>query len=192
MDQFEMLRTTLNGLTTMPTFEWGYLASILRPLRIEKNGYLLRQGEFPSTLGYIEHGLFRVFFITESGDEKTHTFREEGRFLSGLSPFLERRRSPYFIQAIEDSELACIDLGSIDELRGRHPCWEAAYARYAEKLFLEKERREREFLSESATTRYRTFVSDNPMFEARIPQYLIASYLGITPVALSRIRAHRN
>jgi len=73
-------------------------------------------------------------------------------------------------------------------LRDRYLCWQEVAARYAEMLFAEKERREREFLSDDAATRYRTFLADSPDLESRLPQYFIASYLGITPVALSRIR----
>jgi CRP-like cAMP-binding protein len=74
----------------------------------------------------------------------------------------------------------------------RNPCWNTIARKYVETLFIEKEKRERRLLSEDAATRYLSFQKDYPGLEDKIPQYQIASYLGITPVALSRIRKKLN
>jgi CRP-like cAMP-binding protein len=157
-------------------------------LRFEKGDYFVRIGDIPDKMGFIWSGLFRVFYITEQGDERILVFRNENRFLSAFSAFLEGRPSWYGIQALEPSLLLCIHIDEYKRLVAEHPYWSQFSRQYVESIFLEKEKREREFLSESAETRYLNFRKNYPDIENRVPQYQIASYLGITPVALSRIR----
>jgi len=76
----------------------------------------------------------------------------------------------------------------LQELYDRHPVWERIGRIKAERLAIQKEFREKEFLLDTAETRYRRFLKEFPDLTDRIPQYYIASYLGITDVALSRIR----
>lgn len=182
-----MFRQTLETFTAIPDGEWNAAVAKIYPLRIPKGGSFVRAGERPDRLAFIVNGLFRVFFDTENGDERTIVFRDERRIISGLSPFLATKESWFGIEALEDSDLLCVRLdGPIWE--GQSDCWKTVYAKYIEMLFVEKESREREFLSDDATTRYRSFLRRYPAIAGRVPQHIIASYLGITPVALSRIR----
>ena len=108
--------------------------------------------------------------------------------LSAFSAILENTPSWYYIQALADADLLYISQDQyVNGLLG-HACWQMINAKYAQMLFIEKEKRESEFLSDDAETRYRKFRERFPGMEERIRQYHIASYLGITPVALSRIR----
>ena len=184
----ENLRMTLNAFSPVPDDEWERALPGLSYSRIPKDGYFVRAGDVPQRLAFIAKGLFRVVFVSEKGDEKTLVFREEGRLISAFSPFLASKPSWFSIQALEDSDLVLIGIENTDWTR-EADCWKTIYAKYMEMLFVEKEEREREFLSEDAETRYRNFRKRYPLFEERIPQYCIASYLGITPVALSRIRS---
>jgi len=177
----------MRKLADFPEEEWRRALAQFAYLRIPKDGYFLRAGDIPDKLAFIASGLFRVYFVTDKGDERVHAFRAEGRLISAFSPFLTDKRSWYSIQALEDSDLLCTrtDVGT---WASQADCWKTLYAKYMEMLFVEKESRERELLSEDAETRYRTFRDQNPGIENRISQHHIASYLGITPVALSRIR----
>jgi CRP-like cAMP-binding protein len=94
----------------------------------------------------------------------------------------------FFIQALERTETIVLPNRVLNEFYDRHPCWERIGRRNAENLALFKEMREKEFLLDSLETRYRRFLKDYPSLTDRIPQYHIASYLGVTDVALSRIR----
>jgi CRP-like cAMP-binding protein len=185
--EIAMFRKTLGSFVDIPDAEWEKTRERLTALHIPKGGFFVRAGERPDRLAFIASGMFRVFFITDKGDEKTLVFRDAGRIISGLSPFLATKESWFSIEALEDSDLLCIRLdGEIWE--GQSDCWKTVYAKYMELLFFEKENREREFLSDDAETRYLSFRKRYPDLEHRVPQYTIASYLGITPVALSRIR----
>jgi CRP-like cAMP-binding protein len=178
---------TLSSFADIPEAEWTKAIAKFRHLAIPKEGYFIRPGEKPDKLAFIVKGLFRVCFTTEEAEERILVFREEGRLLSGFSSILSSGTSWFGIQALEDSDLLCMDIEGSD-LTDRTECWQQVYARYVEMLFVEKEGREREFLSDSAEKRYRAFRERFPDIERRVAQYHIASYLGITPVALSRIR----
>ncbi|HOT63308.1 MAG TPA: Crp/Fnr family transcriptional regulator [Treponemataceae bacterium] len=183
----ERFRSTLERFAPVPDGDWTAAIPRLAHVTIPKGGYFLREGDVPGKLAFIAAGLFRVYFITDRGDERVMAFREEGRLISGFSPFPAERRPRFSIQALEDSELLQTPLDP-EAVRGSADCWRQVYVKYMELLFLEKEERERQFLSDDAESRYRAFLKRHPGLEARVPQYEIASYLGITPVALSRIR----
>lgn len=184
-------KCTMNSFADVPEMEWNAMSAQLKHMQIGKNGYFVRSGDVCDKLAFIASGVFRVFFITESGEEKTLVFREEGRMLSAFSPFLTNKKSWFNIQALEDADLLYLKID--DETIGfnKEECWQTIYSKYVEMLFVEKENREREFLSDDAETRYGNFLAKFPGLENRINQYHIASYLGITPVALSRIRKNR-
>ena len=183
------VRNELMKYGPIPDSEWEKVArASYESLQFKKGQYFVRIGDIPDKMGFIWSGLFRVFYLTEQGDERILVFRGENRFLSAFSAFLEKQPSWYGIQALEPSLLLCFNLDHYQRLMSEHPCWSQISRKYVENLFVEKEKREREFLSENAETRYLNFLESYPDIEQRVPQYQIASYLGITPVALSRIR----
>lgn len=183
-----MVYEVLSSFAEIPAEEWEKAKSSLTPLQLKRNEYFIRSGESPDKIACIVSGIFRVFYVTEGGDERILAIREEGRMLSAFSAVLERSASWYDIQALEDSNLLYINLEQYAERLRGHPCWQAINAKYAQILFMEKERRESEFLSEDAETRYLKFKERYPGLENRIQQIHVASYLGMTPVTLSRIR----
>ena len=180
--------SVLEEYADIPEEEWRKIAGRLESLSLEKNDFFVRQGDMPDRMGVIFDGIFRVFCITESGDEKILAFRMKRQFLSAYSPFVENRESWYSIQALTDAELIYLSLDDIKKLSVGHPCWEKVVKEYMVRLFIEKEDRERSFLIEDAHTRYVRFRESYPELERILPQYYIASYLGISPVSLSRIR----
>jgi CRP-like cAMP-binding protein len=182
------LRQELLGYGAIPDEEWNKLMKMVRLVRLKKDQHFIRIGDVPDKLGFISSGIFRIFFITDQGDEKILAFRRKNQLLSAFSQFLQGKPSWCGIQALTESLLLCINLKEYNQLLSDHPCWNILGRKYLENLFIEKEKREREFLSEDATARYLSFRQNNPGLEDKISQYHIASYLGITPVALSRIR----
>jgi len=181
----------LGKYADIPDEEMDMIITKLRSKCIDKHDFFLRAGDSTSSLAFIYSGFFRVYCIDSSGNEKTLSFRRTGQFLSGYSPFLEKKEIWYSIQALEDSEVLYTSASFDDYRRAEkgHPCWNELIKNYVTKLFIEKEQRERSLLLDDATTRYLRFLQDYPGYEERIPQYHIASYLGITAVSLSRIRA---
>lgn len=199
MDEFPLeekwtmqMFTTLCEFSVVPANEWSKVLNRLHVIKVKKNDYFIKTGDFPDKLAYIVKGIFRVFYLSESGNESTLVFRAEGRLLSAYSSFLENRNSMYSFQALEDSILIYLSLDDYAELLARHACWSIITAKYSQMLFVEKEKREIELLSDDAETRYISFISKYSTLAKRISQHHIASYLGITPEALSRIRKRQN
>ena len=188
----QQVKDILNEYEKMPDVEWQKLKSMISVLKLKKGEHLIQETDIPDKLGFIISGIFRVYYTTESGDEKIIVFREENRLLAAYSSFLENMKSQFSIQALEDSILLYVSFSDYNNLLNGHSYWQTVAGKYAQKLFIEKEKREGEFLSDDAETRYKKFINVYPTFEERINQYHIASYLGITHITLSRIKNKLN
>ncbi len=97
------------------------------------------------------------------------------------------KKSPFFIQALEDCELLVIKVEMIKELINKNKYWNDIYVSLLEKSYVEKEEREADFLFLDASKRYLKFKESNPDLIKRVQQQYVASFLGITPVSLSRL-----
>lgn len=182
------LLTALSELAYIPEKEKANFTKRLHFIKVNKNEHFITAGERPDQVAFIAEGLFRVYFISDSGKENCLVFRERGRFLSAYNVLLDNTVSKYSFQALEDSVLVYITLKDYKKLLTQDECWQRVVSKYFQILFIEKEEREIELLSIDAKNRYRIFITKHPDLAGRISQYHIASYLGITPEALSRIR----
>ena len=135
--------------------------------------------------------MLRFFYIDIDGNEVTKYFSFEDSLIL-TSTALTDKESPYFIEALEDSVLITVDYRSFTELTKSNAFWLETVKNEYEKALIYKEERERSFLLENATERYKGFIRDFPGIEKRVKLKYIASYLGISPVSLSRIRAKIN
>lgn len=184
-----LIRQALMKYGPIPEAEWEYSKHIsVEPRNFQKGQHFLKIGDIPDKMGFVISGIFRVYYDTEEGNERILIFRGENRFLSAYRSVQENEPSWYGIQALEPSFLICMPLSELKKHLSEHSCWNDVARKYLEDLFIEKEKRERDLLSLDVTTRYLNFRKRYPDVEKRVPQYHIASYLGITPVALSRIR----
>lgn len=148
-------------------------------------------GDDLQELFFIGSGLVRYFYVTPDGREFNKSFVSSGSVVTCLSSFLERLPAPFFTEALDTSILIAVPMDELRSLRQTDPEVERLINRFVTNLALQKEKREASFLLEDAAGRYEAFLRNFPDVAARIPQYHIASYLGITPVALSRIRGRR-
>jgi len=185
------VRKALNAFSPVTKKAWEELSLRYRERLVRADELFIREGDAPSDIAFIVSGLFRVYYLADSLDERVMVFRAEGELLAAYSAFLENTPARYSAQALEDSRLLCISLKDFVELGARHPCLQAVEAKYVRMLYLEKEKREIELLSKDAANRYELFLERYPKISGRLRQYHIAAYLGITPVALSRIRNRR-
>lgn len=128
-------------------------------------------------------------YAAAEGTERTYGFRAENQLVCAYSAVLRGERAQMSIEAIEPWSVLVTSRAAFDELMAGHPCWRELIARLTEELYLQQEARQRELLLEDAATRYRSFVTKHPGLAQRLTQAQIASYVGVTPVALSRIRA---
>jgi CRP-like cAMP-binding protein len=190
--KFIALKTVIEKLVSPPADEWSVFEAQFTARSIDSGHFFVRAGDKPDSLCFVNAGLLRFYYQTESGKEFNKSFSAENEFAGNYSAYLTATGSRFSIQALEDSHLLVAGFAEITSLYARHPCWERFGRLMAEQLYIKKEQREAEFLLDDAETRYRNFLARHPGLEQRLTQYQIASYLGITPVALSRLRKKMN
>ena len=172
----------------IPAEEAMEILNISRTVTLKKEETYISEGQIPYKFAIIFSGLFRYYYIDDKGNEFTKGFIMPRNALSSYSAMLHQTPSHFFIQALEDSEILEVNYKKWLELQNNNPFWDKFLIRALEKGYYTKEKRERELLLLDAEARYRIFLSEFPDLEHRVPQRMIASYLGIQPESLSRIR----
>lgn len=186
-EQYSAFIKIMKDLGDLPEDQLKLLKQKLRSQVLKKNDYFIRAEEKPEKFAYIDEGVFRIFCVSEDGVEKTLAFRSENQFIAPYTPVVCNQKVWYDIQALTDCKIHYITVGDFKSLN--HFSWEILEKNYIIKLFLEKEERERSLLMDSAKSRYDKFLVDYPKLSKRVQQNYIASYLGITPVSLSRLKS---
>lgn len=153
----------------------------------KKGDFLLKAGEVSEEIYFIVRGAVHSFYL-RNGEEKSFRFQFENGMIYEQKQMGAHKESKEYIQAIEDCEVIVLQHEKVETLFDNSHQWERIGRLFLkEMLFLERERVE-ELLLDDATTRYRNLLEKNPIIFERVPQYMIASYLGIKPQSLSRIR----
>ena len=183
-----VLGAALRQLADIPDAELARALALFRPTSLRRDEHMLRAGEAPATIAFVLSGILRLYYLDEAGAEYTKSFCCAPELVGAYSALLLGEPSRLFIQALEDASLLVADYAAYQRVADGHICWQIANRRIAEMLFIKKEKREAALLLDDAATRYRQFQADYPGLEGRVRQHHIASYLGITPVSLSRIR----
>jgi len=179
---------TLNSIAEFPEVQIKKIISFSKIKKIRKDECYIREGEKPKSFAYVFGGFFRYYYIDKKGNDFTKGFFFENSFITSYSALIQNRESYFSIEALEDSEIIEIDYEKWKTLFKQELVWYKFLLTLIEKGYCVKESREREFLLFDAEERYRSFLQTFPDQQKRIKQHFIASYLGITPVALSRIR----
>ena len=155
--------------------------------KIAKNEYFLSEGQISKNVAFIKSGLFR-YFINIEGEEKTFTFGHEGCFMTDYESFVPQIPTLQNIQALEDSEILVISYADLQQfyLKVEHA---ERFGRLAmEYALIDVVRELKSFYKDTDLQRYEHFIKNYPHVQQRIPQYHIASYVGVKPQSLSRIR----
>lgn len=156
--------------------------------KLRKKQYLLQEGDVCKCVAFIEKGAMRSYIVQDDGSEHIVQFALEGQFMTDLYSFLTGEPSDYNIDAIEASELVTITKSSNDELRKRSPEFQEFIFLQTSEAYTQLERRMNSVLSLSLEERYRELTERHPNIVQRVPQHMMASYMGLSPETLSRIR----
>ncbi|MBX2844473.1 MAG: Crp/Fnr family transcriptional regulator [Flammeovirgaceae bacterium] len=183
---------SIRELINLTELEIAEFTQIARIKTFKPKSHFIRAGQIPTEFGFVLNGLFRYVYITEEGKEFTKVFMPEQHFISSYSAMIAKTTSFFFIEALEDAKVLVISYNNWQRLREKNPKWNLLLVKMLEKGYAIKEKREREFLLLDAESRYRIFLEEYPNVENRVKQYMVASYLGITSIALSRIRKKMN
>ena len=158
----------------------------------QKGDSLFEQGNWDTSVYVVESGLLKAYYVTLDGKELVKSFIQEGEFIGSLVACRLAEPCTFSLVCLEDCQLIRIPFADIQEKSAAEPEMAGIVISGLLDLAIKKERREYEFLCLSAPERYRLFTKRTPELVERLTQNDIARYLGITPVALSRIKKRDN
>ena len=167
------------------------LASLLKSFSVKKKDFLLTDGQMCRANYFVVKGCLRLYFIDIKGAEQTTQFAIENWWITDLTSFLFQKPSEFYIQAAETTEVIAIEHHHYDEMFNKLPKLERYFRLILQKNHQASQMRIRYLYSQTAEERYRHFNNLFPEFVQRVPQYMLASYLGFTPEFLSKIRAKK-
>lgn len=156
--------------------------------KVQKNQFLLQYGEICRYIYFVEKGLLKMYSIDKNGKEHIIQFAPESWLTSDRSSLYFNEKSIYYIEAVEDSEVLLLHPDFINKLVGEFPNSLEKSDILLQKHIKSLQDRINSLLGETAEERYMKFIKMYPDLLLRVPQWMIASYLGITPESLSRVR----
>ena len=185
------LRKFIDTISPMCDSDWNFFSSKLEEIKLKKNTVLLQNGKVENYLYFISKGIIRLY-VPRVESDLTFGFLFENEFVTGYDSFLSGTPSEYKIETLTESKLWRISKKNLDEVYKITKKGNIIGRKMAENMFLIKSKREISFLSKTAEERYLDLFSDRPKLLQKIPLKYIASYIGVTPQALSRIRKRIN
>ena len=182
------IRHILGTINPVTEEAWSDLQELLEEVTLGRNDYLTRTGDRAHHCFFLTEGVLRVFFSNE-GSEYNKTFFVPGTFPTPLTALLSESPGELSFQALTPCRLLKFSYKKFRSHFKQHRCLETLLLRILEMEWIKKEKHDIQMVTNDATTNYLIFRETYPDLENQIPQYHIASYLGITPIQLSRIRA---
>jgi len=168
--------------------EESLFTSMLDCWTISKKTIILRAGEICQFEGYIEKGCVRIFYLNENSVEVTLYFAVEDWWVSDIASFYEKTPSNFFIETLESTEMCVFYPETKERLLNTIPKFEKVFRTLVQRNLSVLQNRLVRTISKPATERYLEFVKMYPSIPLRVPQYYIASYLGVSPEFVSTIR----
>ena len=164
------------------------LIPFIEPTLLKKKEHLFRQEEIDRYVGFVNKGCLRYYNTDEKGIEHILYFALEEWWVGDLNSFYMNEPSPNSLQALEDCELFLFNLTSFEGARKNIPSFDEFIIIKHRKAYTASQQKSFESKAASAEEKYKKLLSTSPDIFQRVPQHYIASYLGITPESLSRIR----
>ncbi|MBK8966862.1 MAG: Crp/Fnr family transcriptional regulator [Lewinellaceae bacterium] len=187
---YERLKANLNRHIKLDDEAFDLLRKNLVAKTYKKDSHLIQSGHICKYTYFVHKGLLRLYDINEKGLEKNTLFAIEEWWVSDLYSFHSQKPGNYFLQALEDTEVLQLSKHAMENLLLQIPKLERFFRILHINAFIAQQERVMFMISKTAEERYRDFIQKYPDAEQRIPQKQIASYLGITPEFLSRMKAN--
>ncbi|MDI9257913.1 Crp/Fnr family transcriptional regulator [Flavobacterium sedimenticola] len=183
----EQVRSYFEKNVKITEKDWQIFSSKLSKHTFPKKHIILNAGQTEKYLSFIESGVIR-FFIPSKLQDLTFTFAFENNFVSAYDSFLTKQPATYSIETLTETTIWRLSFDDLQIVYNETQIGNTIGRKAAEELFLKKSKRELSFLTQTAEERYLNLFTEQPNLLKRIPLKYIASYIGITPQALSRIR----
>jgi CRP-like cAMP-binding protein len=185
---FSLLRAHIEKRVQLTDEEFDIISKFFVLIKLKKNQFLLNEGEVCTHIGFVNSGCLREYTMDNKGTEHIIQFAIADWWVSDLNSFLSGLPAKYNIDALQDSEVLMLEKSARDELLDKCPKMERFFRLLIEANHVATHQRIADSLISSAEERYLKFIKTYPKLFEIVPQNQIASYLGITPQSLSRIR----
>lgn len=185
---YDLLLSNVSKYIQLTNDETAFFISLLKPRKIRKRQYLLQAGDVNQFENFVTKGCLRAYTVDAQGEEHIVMFGLEGWWISDLYSFLTGTPATQNIDALEDSEVFSIERSDLEKLYEQVPKFNKFFLKLLQNAFVAHQRRILASISQTAEEQYIDFVTKYPSIEQRVPQNQIASYLGLSPETISRIR----
>ena len=187
----DIFRRHIEKFIAVDDQDYTRIKSFFKTLELRKKHNLLTEGKICTSNYFVSSGCLRLFFINDKGVEQTVQFALENWWLADYTSFSAQKPSEFYIQSVEKSEVMAIDFNSQEKLLKEFPSMERYFRYIHQRAHAAYQFRIKYLYSSSREELYHAFNKLFPEFVQRVPQYLLASYLGFTPEYLSEIRKKR-
>ncbi|MCA6440993.1 MULTISPECIES: Crp/Fnr family transcriptional regulator [unclassified Arcicella] len=181
------LLNSIQNVISLTATEKDIIASLWKGKTYKKGDLFLAEGQVCRQVGFITKGLIR-YYINHNGEDKTYAFAKEGDFICNYESFIPQTPSQKNIQALEDCEILQISHDDLQQFYKSIGQAERFGRLVIEQVFIQTLHDLSSFYTDSPEDRYERFLTEHPDLQQRISQYHIASYVGVKPQSLSRIR----
>ena len=187
---YELLRKNIEKKVVISDADFERVISFVSPVSIKRKQIMLQAGEISRHSIFISKGCLRSYSLDEKGIEHVTQISMEDHWIADPYSLITQKPTALYIDALEDSELLLLPGNSMNELYEEVPAMERYFRLMMQNAYVATQRRLNAALSISAEERYLDLLKTYPNLILRVPLVHIASYLGITPESLSRIRKH--
>lgn len=188
---WESLARNLNRFVTLSKDDIAIVESLFIPKKFRKRQYILQEGDVARWEIFVASGLTRTYEVDDKGFEHVVQFGLEDWWIGDLFSFLTETPSKLNIDCLEDTSVLQISKSDLEILYQKVPATERHFRILIQNAYIASTKRITSSLSKSAHERYNEFITRYPQIEQRVPNHQIASYLGITPQSLSRVRGKK-
>jgi CRP-like cAMP-binding protein len=185
---YEIFFQKFNEKVPLTPEEEAHIKKYLSPKKLRKKQYLLQEGDVCKAIAFVEKGALRAYSVDDSGSEHIIQFALEGWTISDLYSFLTGEPATYNIDALEDSELVLISKSAHEQLLKEVSKYETYTRIQITGAYIAMQKRITSIISLPLEERYNNLTALYPNIVQRVPQHMIAAFMGLTPETLSRVR----
>ncbi|MFH5883951.1 Crp/Fnr family transcriptional regulator [Halalkalibaculum sp. DA3122] len=187
---YQKLKESLQEHVSLSNEEWELCKNNFRPKRMLKRQFLLQEGDICRELAFVEKGALCSYSVDSKGNQHVLRFAFDGWWIADLQSFFTKHPSTFNIEVLEDSELLMLDRQNHEKLLEEIPGYERYHRIIVQNAYVALQQRVENALGLTAEEKYARLIKHNPEFMNRVPLNLVASYLGMSPETLSRVRGN--